>query len=84
MKSQRATLSRRVVLGAILNSAPMTQLALGQTTQHAAPSQEKTSMKIRIVFNGQTMTATLYDNPSAARLCLHAAARPYDRQLLDQ
>jgi hypothetical protein len=40
----------------------MTQLAFGQTPQDAAP---KTSMKIRIEFNGASMTATLYDNPSA-------------------
>jgi hypothetical protein len=65
MKSQCATLSRRLVLGAILNSALMTQLAFGQTGQHAAPSLDETSMKIRIEFNGASMTATLYDNPSA-------------------
>ena len=43
----------------------MTQLAFGQTAQDAAPNQDETSMKIRIEFNGASMTATLYDNPSA-------------------
>lgn len=52
---------RRVALGAIVASALMTQLAFGQ----AAPHQDETGMKIRIAFNGRSMTATLYDNPSA-------------------
>jgi hypothetical protein len=65
MKSQCATLSRRVVLGGILSSALMTQLAFGQMAQRAASSQDETSMKIRIEFNGASMTATLHDNPSA-------------------
>jgi hypothetical protein len=54
-----------VAFGAILASALTTRLALGQTAQDAAPSQDETSMKIRIEFNGASMTATLYDNPSA-------------------
>src|SRR5688500_1798784 len=65
MKSQCGTLSRRVALGAILGSALTTQLALSKTLQHAAPDQDKTSMKVRIEFSGASMTATLYDNPSA-------------------
>ena len=65
MKSQGTTPSRRAALGAIVASALMTQLALGQTAQDAAPSQDETSMKIRIEFNGASMTATLDDNPSA-------------------
>jgi hypothetical protein len=59
------TPSRRVALGAILAGALMAQLAFGQTPQDAAPDQDETSMKIRIEFNGASMTATLYDNPSA-------------------
>jgi hypothetical protein len=43
----------------------MTRPALGQTAQDAAPNQDEMTMKIRIEFNGATMTATLYDNPSA-------------------
>jgi len=64
MKSQRTTPSRRVALGAIVASTLMTQLAFGQTPHDAAPNQDETSMKIRIEFNGVSMTATLYDNPS--------------------
>jgi hypothetical protein len=51
--------SRRAFLGATLASAVLPKLALGQA------GQEETSMRIRIEFNGQSMTATLYDNPSA-------------------
>jgi hypothetical protein len=47
-----------VALGAIVASALM-------TPQDAAPNQDETSMKIRFQFNGVSMTATLYDNPSA-------------------
>ncbi len=65
MKSQCTTPSRRVALGAIVASALTTQLAFGQTAQDAAPNRDETSMKIRIEFNGASMTATLYDNPSA-------------------
>jgi hypothetical protein len=54
-----------MALGAIVAGALMTQLAFGQTPQHTASSQDETSMKIRIDFNGVSMTATLYDNPSA-------------------
>ena len=54
-----------MALGAIVASALMTQLAFGQTPQDAAPNQDETSMRIRIEFNGASMTATLYDNPSA-------------------
>jgi hypothetical protein len=65
MKSQRTKPGYRVALGAIVASALMTQLAFSQTAQDSAPSQDATSMKIRIEFNGATMTAALYDNPSA-------------------
>ena len=65
MKSQHPFLSVRVALGGIVASALMTQLAFGQTAQDPAPSQDETSMEISIEFNGASMTATLYDNPSA-------------------
>jgi hypothetical protein len=51
--------SRRAFLGATLASAVLPKLAFGQA------GQEETSMRIRIEFKGQSMTATLYDNPSA-------------------
>jgi len=65
MKSQCTLLSRRVALGAMLANALMPRLALGQKAQDAAPNQDGMTMRIRIEFNGATMTATLYDNPSA-------------------
>ena len=68
MKSQCTSLSRRVALGAILASALTTRLALGQTAQDAAPDQDEMTMRIRIEFNGASMTARLYDNPSARDL----------------
>ena len=54
-----------MALGAILASVLTTRLALGQTAQDAAPDQDEMTMRIRIEFNGASMTATLYDNPSA-------------------
>ncbi|MBZ9745872.1 MFS transporter [Mesorhizobium sp. CO1-1-7] len=58
-------LSRRTLLRvALAQAAVLPGQAFGQ--QGAGPaSQESTDMKIRISFNRQTMTATLYDNPSA-------------------
>jgi hypothetical protein len=47
---------RRVVLAAIVAGALMPQLAFGQ---------DGTGMRIRIEFAGRSMTASLYDNPSA-------------------
>jgi hypothetical protein len=64
MKSQCITPSRRVALGAIVASALMTQPAFGQTPERSTQST-RTSMKIKFEFNGASMTATLYDNPSA-------------------
>jgi hypothetical protein len=46
-------------------SALMTQLAFGQTTENATSTQVKTTMKIRVEFNGAAMIDTLHDNPSA-------------------
>jgi hypothetical protein len=80
MKSQCTTPSRRVALGAIVASALMTQLAFGQTPRDAAPNQDETSMRIRIEFNGASMTATLYDNPSARDL---ASMLPLDLTIDD-
>ncbi|MCL4768581.1 MAG: hypothetical protein KJZ80_20380 [Hyphomicrobiaceae bacterium] len=42
----------------------MTQLARGQTPERSTLSR-RTGMKVRIAFNGASMTATLCDNPSA-------------------
>ena len=80
MKSQCTSLSRRVALGAILASALTTRLALGQTAQDAAPDQDEMTMRIRIEFNGASMTARLYDNPSARDL---ASMLPLDLMIDD-
>lgn len=69
-----------MALGAIAASALMTQLAFGQTAQDPAPGQDETSMKIRIAFNGASMTATLYDNPSARDF---ASMLPFDLTIDD-
>ncbi|MHA6691889.1 cyclophilin-like fold protein [Devosia sp. A449] len=64
MTSQPNTFNRRTVLTAALALAAMSQHAQGQEGRDPA-SQEPSDMKIRMTFNGMTMTATLYDNPSA-------------------
>jgi hypothetical protein len=69
-----------VALGAILASALTTRLALGQTAQDAAPDQDEMTMRIRIEFNGASMTARLYDNPSARDL---ASMLPLDLMIDD-
>jgi hypothetical protein len=79
MKSQCTTPSRRVALGAIVSSALLTQLTLGQTLERGTQSR-RTSMKIRIEFNGASMTATLYDNPSARDF---ASMLPFDLTIDD-
>lgn len=56
--------NRRTLLTAALALAALPQLAHGQDGRDPA-SQEPTDMKVRMTFNGMTMTATLYDNPSA-------------------
>lgn len=58
-----ATLSRRTLLAALAVAA-LPRAAASQEGK-APASQEPTDMKIRMTFNGRTMTATLYDNPSA-------------------
>jgi hypothetical protein len=65
MESERILLTRRWALGTMLVSAVMPQLAFGQVAQDAASNQRESAMKIQSEFNGQTMTATLYGNPSA-------------------
>ena len=57
-------MTRRAVLGAALISAALPGLSIAQQGNDPA-SQEPTDMRVRFTFNDQTMTATLYDNPSA-------------------
>lgn len=58
------TVSRRTLLAAALATAALPRLAYSQQGSDPA-SQEPTDMRIRMTFDGQTMTATLYDNPAA-------------------
>jgi hypothetical protein len=80
MKSRPTWLTRRVALGAMLTIAPATRLALGQTVRDAAPNQDKVTMRLRIAFSNQSMTAVLYDNPSARDL---ASMLPLDLTIED-
>lgn len=54
---------RRTLLGAAL-AMTLPGVAWGQQGMDPA-SQEATHMQVRFSFNGETLTATLYDNPSA-------------------
>jgi hypothetical protein len=58
---------RRALLGAMFASVVLPQLSFAQQKNNPA-SQEPTDLRIRLTFNNQSMTATLYDNPSARDL----------------
>lgn len=79
MSSKSTMPNRRAALGAIIAGTLMTQIALGQTPEGSAQSRQ-TSMKIRIEFNGASMTATLDENPSARDL---ASMLPLDLAIDD-
>ncbi|OBQ85640.1 cyclophilin-like fold protein [Mesorhizobium sp. WSM3873] len=64
MTTGHPKLSRRALLGAALASTLLPRRARSQQGRGPA-SQEPADMKIRMTFDGRTMTATLYDNPSA-------------------
>jgi hypothetical protein len=68
-----------MALGAIAAGALMTRGALGQTPESSVQAKQP-NMKISIAFNGATMTATLYDNPSARDF---AAMLPLDLTIDD-
>ncbi len=78
MAMRPPTISRRAMLGATLAVA-VPHLARGQSGRDPA-SQEPTDVRIRLTFDGRTMTATLYDNPSARDL---AALLPLDLMIDD-
>lgn len=63
MTIRQPAFNRRTLLAAALATA-VPRLAHGQHGRDLA-SQELTNMRIRMTFDGRTMTATLYDNPSA-------------------
>lgn len=64
MTLKRPILSRRAMIGAAVATAGLPRLALSQEGRGLV-NQEPTDMRIRMTFDGRTMTATLYDNPSA-------------------
>ncbi|KZS54984.1 hypothetical protein FHT80_004870 [Rhizobium sp. BK226] len=72
-------LTRRALLGATFATATLPYAAKGQEGRDPA-SQVPTDVRIRIIFNGMTMTATLYDNPSALDL---ASMLPLDLKIED-
>ncbi|WP_159714286.1 cyclophilin-like fold protein [Geminicoccus flavidas] len=57
-------LRRRTLLGGALATGGLPRLAYGQQGRDTV-SQEPTDMRVRMMFEGRTMTATLHDNPSA-------------------
>jgi hypothetical protein len=67
--TQSNDLTRRTVLGAIISTAALPSRALSQQRSDPA-SQKASTMKIKMTFSDQTMTATLYDNASARDLFL--------------
>jgi hypothetical protein len=64
MNEARPLLGRRMVLKGVFAVAVLPNVALAQDWGDPA-SQEPSEMKIQMTFNGATMIATLYDNPSA-------------------
>jgi hypothetical protein len=71
--------TRRAVLGGAFAAAVLPHTANGQEGRDPA-SQKLTDGKVRIAFNGFTLTATLYDNPTARDL---ASMLPLDRTIED-
>lgn len=55
--------NRRVLIGTALAAAALSGHARGQGNDPA--SQEPTDMRVSLTFGDMTMSATLYDNPSA-------------------
>jgi hypothetical protein len=54
--------TRRSLLGAAILATVLPRVAFAQANPD---SQEPTAMQVRFTFSDRTMTATLYDNPSA-------------------
>lgn len=77
---KRKQLSRRTLLGAAFATAVLPRAARSQQGRDPA-NQESTDMRARMIFNGRTMMATLYDNPSArdflSMLPLHLTIKDY-------
>jgi hypothetical protein len=71
--------TRRTVLGGVLAAVVLSHAANGQEGRDPS-RQELSDVMIRITFNGLTLTATLYDNPSARDL---ASMLPVDLTIED-
>lgn len=71
--------TRRRIMGGALAAAAFPFVARGQQGRDPA-SQEPTDVRIRITFNDLSMTATLYDSPSARDL---ASMLPLDLRIED-
>jgi hypothetical protein len=67
MVSNSATFNRRTVLATVLATGVFPLIACAQQGKNPS-SRELSNVKITMTFNGQTMTATLYDNASARDL----------------
>jgi len=64
MTAALSRISRRSFLGTALAATLLPRIASGQQGIDPA-NQEPSDMRIRMTFDGRSMTATLYDNPSA-------------------
>jgi hypothetical protein len=64
MTKKLASIGRRTVLASASGAIIFPRHAFSQQGRNFA-SQEPTNTEIRLTFNGRTLTATLYDNPSA-------------------
>lgn len=82
MTTTLALLTRRTALGGALAAAAFPFTARGQEGRDPA-SQEPTDLRIRVTFNDLSLTAMLYDNPSARDLAsmlpLHLKIEDYGR-----
>ncbi|WP_421578266.1 cyclophilin-like fold protein [Shinella sp. M31] len=67
MTTKPLAMTRRRIVGGALAAAALPFAVRGQDGRDPA-SQKSTDIKIRMTFNGMSMTATLYDNPSARDL----------------
>lgn len=79
MTTNTLAMTRRRIVGGALAAAALPFAARGQQGRDPA-SQEPTDVRIRFTFKGMSMTATLYDNPSARDL---ASMLPLDLRIED-
>lgn len=80
MRTVGPDFTRRAFVGAAFAVPLLPGLVLGQTPAPFAPEQEGMLMRIRIAFDDQDFTATLYDNVSAGDF---ASMLPLDLTIAD-